>query len=131
MSLMISFIKKYELKITFVFLFFSFDSFRKDIDRRINEEDKKYVRKVLVRSFYSYNYDPESETISTNADPKIFDRICKRAYCEKLSAADGTLRVTDSESSDMFYLNCLLQVTGKTAYTVIKEELIPMIFDEI
>jgi len=31
----------------------------------------------------------------------------------------------------MFYLNCLLQVTGKTAYTVIKEELIPMIFDEI
>lgn len=99
--------------------------------RLINEEDKKYVRKVLVRSFYSYNYDPESETIYTNADPKTFEKICKRAYCEKLSAADGTLRVTDSESSDMFYLNCLLQVTGKTAYTVIKEELIPMIFDEI
>lgn len=99
--------------------------------RLINEEDKKYVRKVLVRSFYSYNYDSETGTISTNADSKTFDRVCKRAYCEKLSVADGTLRVTENESADMFYLNCLLQVTGKTAYTVIKEELIPVIFEEI
>ena len=99
--------------------------------RLINEEDKKYVRKVLVRSFYSYHYDSETGTISTNADPKTFEKICKRAYYEKLSIDDGTLRVTEGESTDMFYLNCLLQVTGKTAYTVIKEELIPMIFDEI
>ena len=101
------------------------------IYRLISEEDKKYIRKVLVRSFYSYNYDPESGTISTNADPKIFDRICKRAYCEKISESDGTFRVTEDESADMFYLNCLLQVTGKTAYTVIKEDMIPVIFDEI
>lgn len=99
--------------------------------RLINEEDKKYVRKVLVRSFYSYQYDSETGTISTNADPKTFDRICKRAYCEKLSVDDGTLRVTEGESADMFYLNCLQQVTGKTACTVIKEESIPLIFDEI
>ena len=51
MSLMISFIKKYELKITFVFLFFSFDSFRKDIDRRINEEDKKIFKKKALLDF--------------------------------------------------------------------------------
>lgn len=75
-------------------------------------EIKPFIRKVLVRCFYEYGYDSERQTVITNADPEAFRRIHARASCESLFK-DGSLVVTEEDTSDMFYMARLLQQTGK------------------
>lgn len=99
---------------------------------KIKEEYKKYIRKVMIRSFYHWEVleeDHESGTctIHTNADLDTFVKILNRAYCESLDEKGGPLTVTDKELEQQYYISSLIELTGKTALTTIKIKDIPNI----
>lgn len=99
---------------------------------KIKKEYKKYIRKVMIRSFYHWEVleeDHESGTctIRTNADLDTFVKILNRAYCESLDEKGGPLTVTDKELEQQYYISSLMELTGKTALTTIKIKDIPNI----
>lgn len=92
-----------------------------------DSKNKNYVRKVLVRCFYEYGFKTEEGKILTNADPETFQKICERAYCERLTT-NYALQVTEEESVNLFYLSSLLQFTGRSGCEIIKKKNIPTLF---
>ena len=51
----------------------------------IMPEIKKYVRRVLTRSFCTYTFHASTGCICTDIKLNTFRKICCRAYCEKIS----------------------------------------------
>ena len=64
---------------------------------RVSKELKKYVRRVLIRSFYKYHFITDDEGqcwCVTNATSDAFHQIVQRAKCEKATEETGVFMVT-------------------------------------
>lgn len=90
--------------------------------------EMKYIRRVLSRSFYHFVYSAGERILYTTADEEAFQRICERAYCEKMSEGNKAMLVTKREYDDFYYLSCLMQITGRSAVAISREENIPQLF---
>lgn len=58
---------------------------------RVSKELKKYVRRVLIRSFYKYHFITDDEGqcwCVTNATSDAFHQIVQRAKCENSLTSD-------------------------------------------
>lgn len=90
---------------------------------RISPGLKKYVRKVLIRCFYSCRMEQEDGCwwCYTNASSDTFHRIVQRARCEKVSDETGTFYVTYSEAKDTLLMPLLLEQAKTNSYQIITD----------
>lgn len=94
--------------------------------------EKIYVRLVLYRSFYDQWYDTEKKILYTTVDEKKFQKICERAYCEKLLKEDGgNIYMTERECNNFLYYNSIKQITGKNGFMLLKQSDIPKLFESV
>ena len=78
---------------------------------RVSKELKKYVRRVLIRSFYKYHFITDDEGqcwCVTNATSDAFHQIVQRAKCEKATEETGVFMVTAKERNNVKMLSSLL-----------------------
>lgn len=91
-------------------------------DYRVSPELKKYVRRILLRSFYTchmYTDEEGQDWCATNCPSDSFHRIVQRAKCEKASEESGNFYVTAKEACNQAYLTGLMEFKGVQSYTVI------------
>lgn len=91
---------------------------------RVSKELKKYVRRVLIRSFYKYHFitdDGGQCWCVTNATSDAFHQIVQRAKCEKATEETGVFMVTAKERNNVKMLSSLLKQNGVTSYQVIDD----------
>lgn len=72
---------------------------------RVSKELKKYVRRVLIRSFYKYHFITDDEGqcwCVTNATSDAFHQIVQRAKCEKATEETGVFMVTAKERNNVW-----------------------------
>lgn len=86
---------------------------------------KKYIRRVLYRSFYEvriekHEKDTDKCYVLTNAGEDVFKKVYDRAYCEMMSEKDDVLYVTEREAADPFFTNILMETNKRYAVNVIK-----------
>ena len=93
----------------------------------IMPEIKKYVRRVLTRSFCPYTFHASTGCICTDIKLNTFRKICCRAYCEKISG-NGNMKVTEEEAKNLFFIESMQHITGCSSYEIIRTEDIPELF---
>ena len=93
----------------------------------IMPEIKKYVRRVLTRSFCTYTFHASTGCLCTDIELNTFRKICCRAYCEKMSE-DGNIKVTEEEAKNLFLIESMQHITGCSSYEIIKTKDIPELF---
>ena len=93
----------------------------------IMPEIKKYVRRVLTRSFCTYTFHSSTGCICTDIKLNTFRKICCRAYCEKISG-NGNMKVTEEEAKNLFFIESMQHITGCSSYEIIRTEDIPELF---
>jgi hypothetical protein len=93
----------------------------------IMPEIKKYVRRVLTRSFCTYTFHASTGCICTDIKLNTFRKICCRAYCEKISG-NGNMKVTEEEAKNLFFIESMQHITGCSSYEIIRTEDIPELF---
>lgn len=91
---------------------------------RVSEGLKYYIRRILVRSFYSCYMFEQNGMIwcKTNASSDTFHRIVQRAKCEKVSMETGTFYVTTREANNALLMPILLEQAGVQVYQVIDDK---------
>lgn len=92
---------------------------------RVSSDLKNFVRRVLVRSFYSCRMTKDKNGqwyCTTNASSDTFHKIVQRAKCEKLTKETGAFHVTNRERNNELYLTYLLDASGVSAYQVVNDK---------
>lgn len=91
---------------------------------RVSNSLKKYIRHILIRSFYRYHFVTDDDGqcwCVTNATSDAFHQIVQRAKCEKVTEETGTFMVTARERNNPQFLATLLKQNGTTVYQVIDD----------
>lgn len=91
---------------------------------RVSKGLKKYIRHILIRSYYRYRFVSDDEGqcwCITNATSDAFHQIVQRAKCEKITEETGMMMVTAKERNNPQLLTTLLKQNGTSVYQVIND----------
>lgn len=90
---------------------------------KVSRELKPYVRRILLRSYYSCKMEREEHGYRcyTNAPSDAFHQISQRAKCEKATHDTGIFQVTAKEANNACLLPILLDAAGTTTYQVLDD----------
>lgn len=91
---------------------------------RVSNDLKKYVRRVLLRSYYKCKFSTDKDGqiwCFTNASSDVFHMIVQRAKCEKKTKETGIFQVTAKEADNAVMLTALLQQNQASTYQVIDD----------
>ena len=90
----------------------------------VNKEIKNSLRKILMRSYHEFTFrqDQEGNVIcETPINEKNFNRLLKRAECEKKSKEDGVFYITAEEHNHMILATLLCDAANVKSYAVIDD----------
>lgn len=92
---------------------------------RVNPSLKHYVRRVLIRSFYSCKMrEDEAGTLwcYTNASSDTFHKVVQRARCEKRTKETGIFFVTTREANNPIMMEELDKMHPGTGVQIIDDK---------